>query len=129
MEVPFNEISEEEQRFVNNLCRYSIFDVVRYNKINNLINDSTYNDKEDYFIIVKDAYDYLEYNCNLRCLIKTINSQFHCRKLNYLEFSKENTKYTFKEFNNEIPKDFLYKLVKIRIVQSFQSNEYSYMKK
>ena len=129
MEVAFNEMSEEEQKFVNDLCRCSIFDVVRYNEIDDLINDGTLNDKDDYFSMVKDANNFLGHNCNSRCLVKTTNGKFRCRKLNYLEVSKDNTKHTYKEFNNDIAKECLEKLVNIGMVQKFQANEHGYTKK
>ena len=129
MEVAFNEMSEEEQKFVNDLCRCSIFDVVRYNEIDDLINDGTFKDKDDYFSMVKDANDFLGHNCNSRCLVKTTSGKFRCRKLDYLEVSTDNTKHTYKEFNIEIPKECLDKLVKIGMVKSFSTNEHGYTKK
>ena len=116
MEVSFDQMSPEERKFVDDLCRCSIFDVVRFNDIDDLINDGTFADVEDYFSMVKDTNDFLGHNYNSRCLVKTTEGKFRCRKLNYLEVSKDNTKHTYKEFNNAIPKDCLNKLVQIGMV-------------
>ena len=43
--------------------------------------------------------------------------------------SKDNTKHTYKEFNNDIPKDCLDKLVQIGMIESFPPNEHGYVKK
>ena len=129
MEVAYDKMSAEERKFVDDLCRCSIFDVVRFDEIEDLINDRTISDVEDYFSVVKDASDFLGHNCNSRCLVKTTEGKFCCRKLNYLEVSKDNTKHTYKEFNNDIPKDCLDKLVQIGMIESFPPNEHGYVKK
>ena len=129
MEVSFDQMSPEERKIVDDLCRCSIFDVVRFNDIDDLINDGTFADVEDYFSMVKDTNDFLGHNCNSRCLVKTTEGKFRCRKLNYLEVSKDNTKHTYKEFNNAIPKDCLNKLVQIGMVQSSSPNKHGYIKK
>ena len=57
-------MSSEERKFVDDLCRCSIFDVVRFDEIDDQINDGTISDLEDYFNMVKDANDFLGHNCN-----------------------------------------------------------------
>ena len=64
MEVAYDKMSAEERKFVDDLCRCSIFDVVRFDEIEDLINDGTISDVEDYFSVVKDASDFLGHNCN-----------------------------------------------------------------
>ena len=63
-----------------------------------------------------DASKFLLHIFNLHCLVKNPNGMFQYRKLNYLEISKDNTKHTFQEFNNDMLNEYLYQLIQIGIV-------------
>ena len=49
--------------------------------------------------------------------------------MNYLKVSKDNTKHTYMEFNNEISKDCLDRLIQIGMIDPIVSNEHGYTKK
>ena len=129
LEVALNLLSAEERTFIDDLCRCSIFDIVRVNEVDDLINDGTFESKEDYYDVVSDGNDFLGHICNSRCVVKTGDGKFRCRKLNYLEVTKDNTKHTFQEFNNHIPKDCLDTLIQIGMVEPIEMNVHGYVKK
>ena len=120
LQVTLSLLSAEEHEYINDLCRCYIFDIVRVNEIDDLISDGTFESQEDYYHVVSDSNDFLVHTCNSRCIVKTGDGTERCRKLNYLEVTKDNTKHTFQEFNNHIPKDCLDKLIQIGMVQPFQ---------
>ena len=84
-------LSDEQKNFIHDLSRCSCVDIVRVNELDKYYNDGSLEDFEDYQSMVKDASNFLGHNCNSRCLVKTPNGEFRCRKLNYLEVSKSNT--------------------------------------
>ena len=54
---------------------------------------------------------FLSHVCNSRCLKKTADGTMKCRKLNYLDFSKDNTKHKYARFADDLPDDTLKRLV------------------
>ena len=64
LEVALSLLSAEEREYIDDLCRYSIFDIVRVNEIDDLINNSTFKSKEDYYDVVLDGNNFLNHTCN-----------------------------------------------------------------
>ena len=129
LEVDNNNLSEEQKKFVNDLCRCSIFDIVRVNEIEKLINDGTFTDLDDYKSMQLDGSQFLAHKCNSACLVKTPNGKLRCRKLNNLKVSKDNTKHTYMDFDNNISKDCMDRLVQIKMIDPVETNENGYPKK
>jgi hypothetical protein len=128
MEVNMPELSEEQKQFIQDLSRCSCVDVVRLNEVDKFYNDGTLKDFEDYQSMINDADNFLGHKCNSRCLVKMPNGEFRCRKLNYLEMSKNNNQHTFREFNSDISKDCLDRLTQIGMIEPIEINEHGYPK-
>ena len=107
-EVPFDDqLTIEQKTFVDGLARCSISYVVRIHELQDIYNDGTFKDFEDYKYMINDASNYLRHNCNSLCMVLTPDGKFHCIKLNYLQVSEDNTKYTYQDFNNDISQECL----------------------
>ena len=128
LEVSRRRMTAAQKAFIDDLCRCSIFDVVRQSEINPYIADGTLQDLNDYKSVVKDASMFLGHKCNSRCLVKTSDGKFRCRKLNYLKVSNDNTKHTYQDLPNKIPKECLDRLRQIGMVDPLQVNENGYEK-
>ena len=59
VEVPFDQLTTEQKAFVDGLARYSIFDVVRIHKLQDLYNDGTLKNIEDYKDMINNAFIFL----------------------------------------------------------------------
>ena len=127
-EVPFDQLTTEQKAFVDGLARCSIFDVVRIHELQDLYNDGTFENVEDYKDMINDASNFLRHNCNSRCLVLTPDGKFRCRKLNYLQVSKDNTKHTYQDFNNDISQECLDRLRQIGMIDPLQINEHGFEK-
>ena len=84
---------------------------MRINEIDKLLDDGTFKNLDEYKDTMYDAAKFLGHVCNSRCLVKTPTGEFRCQKVNYLKVSEDNTKHTYMEFNNEISKDCLDRLI------------------
>lgn len=123
LEVDRKKMTSEQRKFVDDLCRCSILDIVRSNEVQKLINDGTFKSIDDYKEMTNDAFMFLGHKCDSRCLTRTDNGNFRCRKLNYLDISEDNTKHTFLPLPNTLPKDCLDRLIKIGMIDAIEINE------
>ena len=116
LELDLTNLTSEQNAFVNDLARCSMFELVRIEEVEALINDGTFKNTEDCYDVQNDASKFLPHMHNLRCLVKNPDGTFRCRKLNYLEISKDNTKHTFQEFDNDVSNECLCRLIQIGMV-------------
>ena len=116
LEVIWTKLDENQKKFINDLCRCSLLDIVCPGEVQNLINDGTFKSVDDWKDMINDAKSFLGHVCNSRCLMKMADGSFKCRKLNNLKVSKDNTKHTFMSFNNDLPQNCIDRLVRIGVV-------------
>ena len=76
LEVPFDDLTLEQKKFVDDLCRCFIFDVVRINEIDKLLDDGTFKNLDEYKDTMYDAAKFLGHICNSCCLVKTPTGEF-----------------------------------------------------
>ena len=117
LEVDWKKLSDEEKKFIHDLCRCSILDIVRPDEVGDLIADGTFENIDEWKDMITDATKFLGHVCNSRCLRKTADGTMKCRKLNYLDVTKDNTKHTYLRFADDLPDDTLKRLVQIGMIE------------
>ena len=128
LEVDRKNLTRDQRKFLDDLCRCSILDVVRSDELQKLINDGTFKSIDDYKEMTNDAFKFLGHKCDSRCLVRTGDGKFRCRKLNYLDISTDNTKHTFMSLPNNLPQDCLNRLIKIGMINEIESNDEGYQR-
>ena len=103
LEVNWKKLNKNETKFVKDLCRCSLMDIVRPSEVKKLIEDGTFNSMEDWTYMINDAKSFLGHICNLQCQMRMADGSFKCRKLNNLKVSEDNTKHTYLSFKNYLP--------------------------
>eukprot|EP00957_Ditylum_brightwellii_P143419 10926310-Ditylum_brightwellii.AAC.1 len=83
------------------LIRAGILDIVWPGEVQHFINDGIFESVDDVDKVLNLAKHILPHICNPRCLARVGENMFHCRKLNNLLISKDNTKHTYKPLPNE----------------------------
>lgn len=126
LEVNWSKLNDEQKKFVEDLTRCSVLDIVRPSEVHHLIDDGTYTNYTDWYTTVKHGKSFLGHKHNSRCVYKKPNGDIGCKKQNYLEVSKDNTRDTFMEFNNELPEECLARLEKIGMIEREEENENGY---
>ena len=126
LEVNWKKLNENETKFVNDLCRCSLMDIVRPSEVQKLIDDGTYTSVDDWADMINDAKNFLGHVCNSRCQMRMADGSFKCRKLNNLKVSEDNTKHTFMSFKNDLPQNCIDRLVKIGLIDPIIENQYGY---
>ena len=101
---------------------------MRINELQNLYNDGTFENVEGYKDMVDDASNFLQHNCNSCCMVLTPGGKFRCRKLNYLQVSKDNTNHTYQDFDNNISQECLDRSRQIGMLDRAQINEHGFEK-
>ena len=99
IEMKVNDMSEDDLEYINDLVRAQIFDIVRHEEAQELIDHGIFKKYEDKFETEEIAEICLCHKCNQRCLvrIKPGNTPecFKCKKLNNVKISPDNTKHCF----------------------------------
>ena len=126
LEVNWNKLNDDQTKFVKDLCRCSLMDIVRPREVKRLIGDGTFKTVDDWTDMINDAKNFLGHVCNSRCQMRMADGSFKCRKVNNLKISKDNTKHTFLAFNNDLPQNCINRLVKIGMIEPIVENEYGY---
>ena len=111
---------------MNDLIRASVVDIVRVDEVDNMIEHGLMDSIHDLDDIVEDGKKILGHHCSPRCLVMTAPGVFHCRKLNNLKISPDNTKHVFKPLPNDYSSECLERLVKIGIIEPIQVTKDGY---
>ena len=67
LQVKRNELSEEENKFINDLIPASIGEVVRPQEVETFIEEGIFRSHEDWLLMQEDAEKFLPHICNKRC--------------------------------------------------------------
>jgi predicted GIY-YIG superfamily endonuclease len=126
LEVDWKKMTEEQTKYVNDLCRCSILDIVKPSEIKHLIEDGTFKTVDDWHDTVDDATKFLGHKCNSRCLRKTADGSFKCRKIDYLKASEDNTRHTYNRFNEDLSDDCIKRLLQIGMIEIKDENEHGF---
>ena len=129
LQVLYHMLNEEQKSFVDNLVRASVLDVVRPDEVQKMIEDGVYESVDDWFDMQNDASTFLGHICNSRCVRRTAEGKFQCRKLNNLKESKDNTKHTFKDLPNNFPQECIDILIKCGLATQEFEHENGYQPK
>ena len=124
LEANFDEMTDAQKNFVDDLSRCSILDIVRPDEIGKLIEDGTFETIDDWKETIDDGKRFLGHICDSRCLMKTENGGTKCRKLDYLNVTEDNTKHSFMSFNEELTEDCIERLTKIGMIDEIDTNEH-----
>ena len=101
IELDWDNMTQAEKDFVNDIIQAGIFEIVRYDEVEKLVEDGTYKTKMDVFETYDNALKFLPHRYNDSCLVKNKDGTFRCRKINNLEVSEDNTKHTYMELRND----------------------------
>ena len=126
LKLNWDKLSSEEKKFINDMIRASVIDVVRVDEVNHLIEHGLMKSVVDLEEIVEDASKILGHHCSPRCLMMVSPGVFRCRKLNNLNVTSDNTKHVFKPLPNDYSLECLERLVKIGLVEPIEVNENGY---
>ena len=90
---------------MNDLIRASIYDIVRSDEVQHLIDDGIFISVDDHKDMQINAGDILPHICTVCCKAKVGNNgnpdDFQCRKKDNLKMSPDNTKYCYVSIPNE----------------------------
>jgi hypothetical protein len=111
LEVNWKVLNPEEKKYIKDLIRCSIFDIVRPNEIESLINEGVFECIEDHRDMMKDAERFLPHKCSSRCQACIAPGVFRCRKPNNLQMTTDNTKHVFKPLPNSLSDSCIERLV------------------
>ena len=101
------------EKNIDDLCRYSVLDIVRPDEISKLIADRTFKSIDDWKEMVQDEGLFLDQECDSRCLVMKLYGTFRCRKLDYLFVSHVKNRHTYLDFSTKLSKDCLKRLIRI----------------
>ena len=90
----------DERKFVDNIIRASVCDIIRADEIEKYIDHGLMKSHHDVFEVMEDATMFLSHKCSDRCLVKTLDGNLRCRKLDNLKVSKDNTRHEFMSLRN-----------------------------
>ena len=108
------------------MIRASIFNVVRFNKIRELIDEDIFECVDDMNETIIDAERYFPHRCNPRCSACVGPGEYRCSKLNNLHVTTDNTNHEFKPFPKSYSNTCLQRLVNIGWVLPLNINSDGY---
>ena len=93
--IDWPNLSDDEKKYVENLARGSIFDVVRSHEIDEYIEKKFIRNVDDVDSRIDDASLFLSHKCSNRCLVKTSTGKLRCRMPRYCQLTPDNTRPMF----------------------------------
>ena len=111
-------MSIDEKKIVDNLVRASIFDIVKPEEAEKIIEDGIFSTIDDIHTVYNDGINFLPHKCNDGCLVKNPEGTLRCRKLNNLHVSKDNTKHKFMNLPNDYSVECLQILERIGLTEN-----------
>lgn len=87
-------LSQDDKDFIADLIRNDVFDVVRPNEVQGLIDEGYIRSEEDIYEVQEDQYNFTRHRCGPRCLVYDASGKLVCRATNH-QISEENTKHSF----------------------------------
>ena len=118
LKVNWDNLSDEEKKFMDDLIRASVVDVVRTDEVNHLIEHGLLESMDDLKEVLDDAEKVLGHRCGPACLVRDGPNSLKCKKLNNLIVSPDNTKHIFKDLPNQYSLECLERLVQIGLVEN-----------
>ena len=100
----------DEKRFVDDLIRASIFDIVKAEEISKFI-------EYDICTVYDNGMTFLPHHCNNTCLVNNPDRKFSCQKLDNVRVSNDNEKHQFMPLTNDYLVTCLKILQRIRLTE------------
>ena len=115
----WEDLSTEDQVFVNDLVRYSYMHIIKIEKIPRCIEEGLLKLVSDAKVVTNLGKMILTHHyCSPKCLVRRDQNEYVCRKPNYLLMNPppNNTRDIYKELYHDISLESLYQLEKVRII-------------
>ena len=81
IELKWSKMSQEEKDFGNDLIRASVFDIVKPEEAQAMVEEGVFQHEMDIYQVVNDATRFLPHRCNDVCLVRKADSNFRYRKI------------------------------------------------
>ena len=101
IELKWSKMSASEKRFVKDLIRADIFDIVRPEEAPALVDEGIFKSEFDIYDVYKHADMFLPHRCNDACLVKKADGSMRCRKVNNLKATPDNRSHQFIPLPND----------------------------
>ena len=119
--IKVDELTDENRKKLDDLIRASIYDIVRSDEMQHLIDDGIFNEVTDVLKMKQDAAIILPHIFNARYKKRVASNSnadnFQCRKTNNLKMIPDNTNYYYIKLPNEHTFEYMNKLIHIGIVE------------
>lgn len=112
LQVRWNELTEEQRKFMDNLIRADIGSIARSDEVQELIEEGLLSSVDEVEQIKLDAKTFLSHICNDRCMqrVGIEDDELNCRKINYGKVTPDNTQDCYIPLCNDLPEDVKEKL-------------------
>ena len=125
LQICLKDYNGEDIDFVRELIRASIYEIVRSEEVNQLIEEKLLESSDEVIEVEHEENFNLSHRCNGRCLVMNDDGTTRCRKINNLKASKDNTRDTFIKLLNNYSDACIERLVHIglatRTTDGFES--------
>ena len=101
IELKWSKMSQEEKDFVNDLIRASIFDIVKPEEAQAMVEEGVFQHEMDIYQVVNDATRLLPHRCNDACLVRKADGNFRCRKIDNVKASPDTRSHQFIPLPND----------------------------
>ena len=132
LRVSWEELSDGEKIFVNDLVRASYLDIVKIDEIPRYIEEGLFKEASDAKEITNLGREILGHHyCSPKCLVRIGEDKYVCRKPNYLKMNPapNNTREVYKELPNDMSLETLRLLEKVGVIDKIEIDEVQdYMK-
>ena len=86
-------MNKEENEFVNNLIRTSMYDIVKSNEVAKFVEENIFEHPDDVISVYENAAKFLPHRYNGACLVCNLDKSFRYRKIDNLRANTDNTKH------------------------------------
>lgn len=122
-EVDWENLTDDQIDFVEDLIRASVCDIVRSDEVSEYIEEGIFDSVDDYYVIKIDGETFLAHRCNDSCLVRMPDGTLRCQKLNNVNISDDNTKHCFEPLPNNYSIECLQILEKVGLTDELEIDD------
>ena len=117
-------MSDEEKKFVEDLIRADIFEIVRADEVDDLVEEGIFENPMDIYEVYENARKFLPHRCNDSCQVKKNDGTMRCRKIDNLRATPDNRSHQFIPLPNDYSIPCLKILEAIGLTEQLEIDEF-----
>ena len=123
IQLNWDEMSPDEKAFVDDLIRAGIFDIVRSDEVDDLINEGIFENEDDIIEVIGNAEKFLPHRCNDTCLVRRADGTLQCRKIDNVNATPDNRSHQYVSIPNNYSVECLKVLDKVGLLEELDIDD------